>query len=71
MAFIPPLLMAAAYRDARRSQIATARALKSVTRLIANNASLNDLINTRFDDENSPPSDSEEALWLQPIDLDR
>jgi hypothetical protein len=58
-------------RQSRLSHRKAALALRSVTKLIAKNANLNDLINIQLDAENSPPLDSEEASWLNSIDLDK
>ncbi|KAK5164017.1 RNA polymerase II transcription elongation factor SpEAF [Saxophila tyrrhenica] len=57
-------------KQTRRAHRSQAVALRAVTRLIAKNNSLNDLINAQYDAENSPPADSEDATWLQSIDLE-
>ncbi len=58
-------------RQTRRAHRSQAGALRAITRLIAKNNTLNDLINTQRDAENSPPPDSDEATWLKALDLDR
>ena len=54
-----------------RAHEAKTRALRSLTNLISKNAGLSELLNTRFDTENSPPPGSEESPWLKSNDLSK
>lgn len=58
-------------RQLRRSHRSQAASLRAVTRLVAKNHGLTDLINFHFDAEDSPPPDSEDAEWIKSLDLAR
>ena len=60
-----------AFRAINRRRAAQIATLRSVTNLISKNDNLSDFLNINFDTEGSPPSDSDEALWLKSYDLSK
>ena len=52
---------------AHRSRVAT---LHTITKIVAKNDGLSDLVNFHFDPEKASPVDSEDASLLKSVDLD-
>lgn len=63
------VVLMAERRAVARSHCAGLRALRRVTDIVTKNIGLQDLLDSQFDTENTPPVDSDEAAWLKANDL--